>query len=343
MATKSKITKRPAQIDNQPPGELLDASQDEGGKQRSLRVPDWLRVFWVFTERTRTSATKEVSRLLDSLELSAAEKKLLLADRRALKLLRGFCTDVHLNLAWYRPKVMRLVLFQRVMLGVVLSAAVAFIWWMVKTEGSAAELGVLAAGALATLQLLVTVSDRKAQLAAFRRAKAELTRLLLTFVETWQDDKDQIVIPKLDGTPGSTVNPQFLAALTLCRKRARAIVEAEEDAHFNAMKTPVDLLQIIAGGVESVRQRRVELDTERREARSAAQKDLSSDDLGALRSSMRELEAQVEMKTSAVEKLIIVSPAARPELAQARAELAEKQFELDEARRIHARAVDTLL
>jgi hypothetical protein len=320
-----------------PPGEL--GRQPEGSQTRPTAKPpaqgySFYRKESVGDHRTPDLADRDMHVLLERLQINVVPPK----DSEDHALIRRFCTDVTVNIAWYAGKLdgERMLQTFWTVAAVVLGIAVLALTIVPTLRyGSihrdpggqiiAAQIGVLGAGALGTLQMLSSVVDVKARVGAFWKASADLKELLFTFEDRWKG--------RAAGQDAKLTN-DFKMAVLEAVQQARRISREERDAFFGSYRSPAEVLSTVGSVMDVVRGRRQEVGALQRDALAArtAMQDAFDSGVRALRERMLDARAAVAGAEERVSALANSpeEPAAKAALAQARADLkgAEERLRL---------------
>jgi hypothetical protein len=292
-------------------------------------------------ERTPDLADDDVDVLLERLKVQGVAK-----DSEDHALIHRFCMEISVNIAWYARKLRRerswqafwsvaAVILGIAILALIIAPTLAFAP-TARDQGSqaiiAAQVGILGADALGTLQMLSSVVDVKARVGAFWKASADLKELLFTFEARWRGRA-------LDG--GSKLTDDFKTAVVEAVQQARRIAREERDTFFGSYRSPTEVLSTVGSVLDVVRGRRQELATVQREALAArtSMQDAFDSGVRALRERVLDARAAVAGAQERVDALPPNSadrPSAETTLAQARAELKRAEERLRLQIELHA-------
>jgi hypothetical protein len=182
-------------------------------------------------------------------------------DERLDGLLVSYCTEVILNIEWYdeaRRREQRANAWLTTLMVIVMGVALGLIGWSalsnaIQDGGARATMPLVlfAGGALTALQVMGALGDRKARLALFWKAGADLKEGLYTFEHAWGGGKGLV-----SGHGPTAAKDEFVAALDEQLRSARAIARAERLEFFATIRSPSDVAAVALSGADSLRARR---------------------------------------------------------------------------------------
>jgi len=222
-------------------------------------------------------------------EMAAVEARKVLLDRLRMdstkigpdteRLLLKYCIEVPLNIAWYeraRRSAQTIMRAQRLCVVVIMLGGLGAVAWITTSQIDkqlvTAQIGTMLATLLFALQVLVTATDKKAQLGGFWRASADLKEGWYTFEQSWSG---RVPLER-------AALAEFETAVWQEIHNARKIARTEREAYFNTFKSAGELLTLASAGLDTVRSRGQQLAAQLKEdnaisgdARAAARKQLS--------------------------------------------------------------------
>lgn len=240
-----------------------------------------------------------------------------------------WASDVPLNIRWYEDRLWNnfiLTYFGAIAVGVV-GVALGILTACadkLPTLGTTATAGLVSSVALMLLQLLSTLTDRRAQVTLFWKSSADLQERLYSFEDRW---RGRPLVQQFSGE-GPRVSAEFLVDLGEEIAKARAIEREERTAFFASMISPRDLLSIVTQGIGAIRTSRDSAVAARKEEERLVQ--VKADQVASERHIVQKADANYRAKVDALQRLPSdTTPVERAKLAL---EAESARLDLEEAR-----------
>lgn len=179
--------------------------------------------------------------------------------------LRRFVRDTVFAIEWYEDRIKRLRRERLIWTGLMVAlifgafAALAIVLFSdARSEsvagGGVAEFSALVAGLFGLLKLLGTLTDSSKRMAAWHKARSQLKEILYGLETDWRG-RTWDAEGKCD--------PEFEGALVDATRKARVVLDEEQQAYFESVASPTSLLDVVTGSTNRMRDEMVQAVTRR--------------------------------------------------------------------------------